>query len=141
MPILNRLARVVSKPLPRMLSPIAHAVVDYMTAGSFLVGAGFFWRRNRRAALAALLCGGAELAVSLLTDYRGGRRKIISLPAHREVDLGLAAMTATIPESLKLSGGSERSFFLLHGAVMSAVGELTQFPQRAERSVRNRRAA
>src|SRR5438067_1132928 len=62
MPILNSLAKVVAKPIPRTVSPKAHAIVDYITVGSFLMSAGFFWQRSKRAALAALICGGAELS-------------------------------------------------------------------------------
>ena len=72
MPILNNVAKAVAKPLPRIISPKAHAVVDYMTVGSFFMAGAMFWSRSKRAALSALFCGGAELAVSLLTDYPGG---------------------------------------------------------------------
>src|SRR5690348_9022935 len=100
MPILNSLAKVVAKPLPRMLTPKAHALVDYITAGTFLIGAGLFWHRNKRAALAALICGGSKLGVSLLTDYPGGVTRVIDFRIRREIDSGLAAMIATMPEFL-----------------------------------------
>ena len=134
MPILNSLAKVVAKPLPRMVSPKVHAVVDYITIGSFLMSAGYFWQRNKRAALAALICGGAELAVSLLTDYPGGVRKVISFRTHGEIDFGLGAMTATMPEFLAFKDDSEREFFLAQGALITAATELTQFPKAAQRA-------
>ena len=133
MPLLNSLAKVVAKPLPKMLSPKAHAVVDYITAVSLFVGAGVFWRRNQRAALAALICGGSELAVSLLTDYPGGVTKRISFQKHREIDLGLAAMTATMPEFLAFKDGAGRKFFLVQGVLITASTELTRFPEKARR--------
>jgi hypothetical protein len=133
MPLLNSLAKVIAKPLPRMLSPKAHSVVDYIAAGSFLISAGFFWQRNQRAALAALICGGSELAVSLMTDYPGGVTKRISFRRHREIDLGLAAMTATMPEFLAFKDDAERKFFLAQGALITAATELTQFPEKARR--------
>jgi hypothetical protein len=144
MPLLNSLAKVVAKSLPRMLSPKAHAVVDYITAGSFLISAGLFWQRNQRAALAALICGSSELAVSLLTDYPGGVTTRISFPRHREIDLGLAAMTATMPEFLAFKDHAERKFFLAQGVLITAVTELTQFPEKArrgEKRLRRRKAA
>jgi hypothetical protein len=144
MSILNSLAKVVAKPLPKMVSPRAHAIVDYITVGAFLMSAGFFWQRSKRAALAALICGGAELAVSLLTDYPGGVRKVISFRTHGEIDLVLAAMTATMPESLAFKDDSEKNFFLVQGALITAATELTQFPkkaQRAEKGMRRARAA
>src|SRR5947209_20375062 len=100
MPIFNSLAKVAVKPLPRILSPKAHAIVDYIVAGAFILSAGAFWRRSKRAAIASLLCAGTELAVSLLTDYPGGIHKVLSFQTHGEIDLGLAAMTATMPDSL-----------------------------------------
>ena len=144
MPVLNRIAQVITKPLPRMVSPVAHAVVDYVTVGSFLVSAGFFWRRNKRAALAALICGSAELVLSLLTDYPGGVKRVISFPAHREIDLGLAAMTATIPEFFAFEDDSERNFFLAQGVLITAANELTKFPEKVrpeEKRMRRLRAA
>jgi len=75
MPILNSAVQIAAKPFPRAISPKAHAIIDYVTVGSFLMTAAWFWRRSKRAALAALISGGAELAVSLLTNYPGGSRK------------------------------------------------------------------
>src|SRR5437660_1888113 len=119
MPILNSLAKVVAKPIPRMISPKAHAIVDYITVGSFLMSAGWFWSRNKRAALAALICGGAELAINLLTDYPGGVKKVISFRTHCEIDLGLAAMAATMPEFLAFNDDDEKKFFLAQGALIT----------------------
>ncbi len=141
MPILNRLAKVLAKPLPRMLSPRAHAIVDYITVGSFLITAGFFWQRSKRASLAALICGGSELAVSLLTDYPGGVKRVISFTTHGEIDLGLAAMTATMPEFLAFKDDSERKFFLAQGALITAATQLTQFPERSGRMEKGMRRA
>jgi hypothetical protein len=142
--MLNSLVKVVAKPLPRIVSPEARAVVDYIVVGSFLAAAGWFWQRNKRAALAAIVCGGADLAVSLLTDYPGGTRKLISFRARREIDLGLAAMTATMPEYLAFKDKAEKKFFLAQGAVLIAISELTRFPdrpQRAEKGAKPTRAA
>src|ERR1051326_6570649 len=100
MPLFNRLARIATSPLPRMISPRGHAIFDYVTAGAFFAIAGLFWPRNKRAAIASLLCGSAEMAVNLITDYDGDRKKVISLRARRQIDLGLAAMTATMPDFL-----------------------------------------
>ena len=45
MPILNTAAKLLVKPVPKMISPKAHAVIDYMTIGSFVT--------SRRMVLAA----------------------------------------------------------------------------------------
>jgi hypothetical protein len=144
MPILNTVAKVAIKPVPPVLSPKAHSIADYMIVGSFFACAGWFWPRSKRAALAALICGAAELAVNLLTDYPGGIRKLISFRGHRDIDLGLAAMTATMPEFLAFKDDSERKFFLAQGALITGISELTQFPEktlRAEKKGKRSKAA
>jgi len=139
MPLLNSLAKVLTKPVPRLISPKAHAAVDYASVGAFLMSAGFFWQRSKRAAIGALICAGAELAVSLLTDYPGGIKRVISFRTHGEIDLGLAAMTATMPEFLAFKDDSERKFFLAQGALITAATELTQFPAKTLRTEKGRR--
>ncbi len=136
MPMLHSLIKVAAKPIPSVISPKAHAVLDYVSVGIFLAGASWFWRHNKRAAIAAALCGGAKLAVSLMTDYPGGMRmrKGIRFGTRREIDLGLAAMTATMPAFLGFKDEPQRRFFQLQGAVITAVNELTDFPERPTRS-------
>jgi hypothetical protein len=136
MPIWTSAAQIAAKPFPKTISPKAHAVIDYVTAGSFLATAGWFWRRNKRAAVAALICGGAELAISLLTNYPGGVKRVINFRTHRDIDFGLAAMTATMPDFLAFKDESERKFFLAQGAAIAGITEMTRFPDhrlRAER--------
>lgn len=140
MPALNSLAKMVAKPIPRMVTPKAHAVIDYASVGLFLGSAARFWRRNRRAAAASLICGGAELALMLLTDYPGGVRKFLSFRTHRELDYGLAAMVATMPESLAFKGDNETKFFRVQGALITLLGELTQPSAVFSKSVRARAA-
>ena len=129
MPILNSAAKLLFKPLPRIISPGMHAIIDYVTIGSFLLSAGWLWPRNKRAALAALLCGGAELALTLLTNYPGGVKKVISFHTHGKIDLGLAAMIATMPEFFAFQDDAEKKLFTTHGAMLTAVRELTEFPE------------
>jgi hypothetical protein len=138
MPIFNSLAKIVAKPVPKVVSPKAHAIVDYVTIGVFLGTVPLFWRRNKRATVASLICGGAELAVVLLTDYPGGVKNFISFRAHRELDYGLAALVATMPESLGFKSDREARFFRFQGALITLLGELTQSqtPVRARRSGR-----
>ncbi len=125
MPISNSIAKLVVKPVPKIISPKAHEAFDYVTLGSFLMGAVWFWPRNRRATIAALICGGAEFALCLLTDYKGDLKNEISLQAHREIDLGLAALTATMPKLFSLSD-DEKKFFLAQGAIITVNRELTK---------------
>jgi hypothetical protein len=127
--MLNTLAQIAMKPIPRSVSPKAHSIVDFITVGTFLAGAALFWRHNKRAAVASLVCGAADLAVTLLTDYPGGVDRVISYRAHRDIDLGLAAMFATMPDFLAFSDEREKKFFLLQGALTTALAETTQFPE------------
>jgi len=139
--MLNNLVRTAVKPLPNMISASGHAVIDYLIAGAFLAGAGFFWKRNKRAAAASLVCGGAHLGVTLLTDYEGGVRSAIPFSTRRKLDLGLAAMTAAIPKFLNFEDEPERKFFTAQGIVITVANELTRFPQGKEFERRKRRFA
>ena len=134
MPILNSAIQIAAKPFPKAISPKAHAIIDYITVGSFLMTAAWFWSRSKRAAVAALISGGAELAVSLLTNYPGGVKKVINFRTHRDIDFGLGAMTATMPEFLAFKDEAERKFFLAEGAIITAVSQLTRFPDKAVRA-------
>ena len=129
MPMLTSATHVLTRRMPKVISPTAHAVVDYVTAGAFLLTGAFYWSRNKRAALGAFVCGGAELAASLLTDYPGGVKKVISFRNHGRIDLGLAAMTATVPEFMGFRHDREKSFFLAQAALITAVTDLTDFGQ------------
>jgi hypothetical protein len=136
MPILNSAVQIAAKPFPKVISPKAHAIIDYMTVGSFLITAAWFWGRSKRAALAALISGGADLAVSLLTNYPGGIKKIINFRTHRDIDFGLGAMTATMPEFLAFKDEAERKFFLAQGTMITAISQLTKFPEKSVRAER-----
>ena len=139
MPILNSATKLALKPLPRALSPKGHSIADYVVVGSFFASAGWFWRRSKRAAVAALVCGAAQLAVNLLTNYPGGIKKVISFRTHHDIDLGLAAMSATMPEFLAFNDESEKKFFLTQGAVITAIAEVTQLPEKPQRAEKGSR--
>jgi hypothetical protein len=143
MAIFNTAAKLALKPVPRFISPKGHAIIDYMTIGSFFMSAAWFWSRSKRAALAAAICGGADLAISLLTDYPGGMKKAIPFRIHGDIDLGLATMTAAMPEFLAFEDDHEKKFFPAQGAMITAVRELTKFskPSFADRTRRTTKAA
>ncbi len=134
MPVLNSVTRVAMKPVPRMLSPKAHSIADYVMVGTFVASGGWFWRRSKRAAVASIICGAAQLAVALLTDYPGGVKRVISFRVHRDIDLGLAAMAAMMPDFLAFKDEPEKKFFLAQGALLTGIGEMTQFPQKPQRA-------
>ena len=129
MPILNTVAQMVAKPFPRVISPTTHAVLDHVNVGVLLMSGAWFWRRNKRAALGALVGGGAALILNLLTSYPGRPRNVISFRSRREIDLGLAGMISTMPEFFAFRDDEERKFFMAEGVLMAVVTELTQFPE------------
>ena len=141
MPILNSAAKIVAKPIPKLVTPRIHAMIDYATVGVFLGTAALFWDRNKRATLGCLISGGAELAIMLLTDYPGGIKKFISFHAHREIDYGLAAIIATMPESLNFEDDDETRFFRVQGALITLLGELSQSPAADHKRKTRARAA
>jgi len=126
MPLLNSATKLVTKPLPKVISPRGHAIFDYIIVGSFLAGAGWVWPRNKRAAAAAAICAAAELGLTLLTDYPSRVESIIDLNTHCDIDLGLAAMSAAMPEFMDFAGEKEKTFFLAQGVLVTAVSQLTR---------------
>lgn len=140
MPVFNSLAKLIAKPIPRVVTPKLHSAIDYVSVGVFLGSAAWFWGRNKKAALGSLICGGTELALVLLTDYRGEGGKVISFRTHREMDYGLAAMAATMPESLAFKGDDETRFFRLQGALITLLGEVTRDSSIAVKRTRRRAA-
>src|SRR5579864_3587479 len=97
---LQKLVELSGKPVPKVVSPTVHAIADYVTAASFFVAGVLFWKKNKRAALASMLCGAAETAVATLTDYPGGVKNLISFPLHGKIDFGMAGMVAAMPQFL-----------------------------------------
>jgi hypothetical protein len=141
MALLNSAVSLATKKLPKAVTPKGHAVIDYLTVGAFLVTGALYWRRHKRAALSAFICGGAELALSLITDYPGGVKKVISFPTHCKVDLGLAAMTATMPEFMGFKDDREKRFFLAQSAGITLATNLTDVSRSRDFEDRNLRAA
>lgn len=127
MPLAQKSIQLMGKAMPKVASPKVRAVADYATAVVFLAGAIFFWRRNRRAAVASLLCGAAEAGVAALTDYPGGMKRTISFPLRRKIDLGLSSMAAAMPHFLAFEDEKEKAFFRTQSLVMVGLTTLTDF--------------
>ena len=140
MPLLNTVAQIVAKPFPRVISPKTRAVLDHVNVGVLLMSGAWFWRRNKRAALGALVGGGAALVLNLFTSYPGRPRNVISFRSRREIDLGLAGMISTMPEFFAFKDDEERKFFITEGVLMAVVTELTQFPEATDERKRFRAA-
>lgn len=129
MPVLHSSVKLLTKHMPKVISPRTHAVLDYVTAGTFLAGGVLLLkrRRDKRAGVTALVCGVAETITSLLTDYPGGVTGLISFPTHGKIDMGLAAMTATLPEFMDFANGDDMGFFRAQAVLITANAGLTDF--------------
>jgi len=131
MPLLQSSVKLATKHMPKIISPQAHAVLDYVAAGTFLAGGILLLmrRRDKRAGVSALICGVAETVTSLLTDYPGGVTGLIRFPTHGKIDMGLAAMAATLPEFMDFADGQDMGFFRAQALLITANAGLTDFGQ------------
>jgi hypothetical protein len=127
--------------MPKVISPKAHAIIDYATAASFFVAGALLWGRHRRAAIASIACGVAEVATAMITDYPGGVKPLISFHTHGRVDGGLATVVGSMPLALGFADDVEARWFRTHGVVIAASTGLTDFDQESETRARWRDAA
>ena len=127
MAITHMAAKALASKLPKVINPTTHAIIDYAMAGGFFVLGAFFWRKNKRAAIGAMVCGGATLTTSMLTDYPGGIKKAISFETHGKIDAGMAGLTATMPTFLAFGDEEEAQYFRGAALVETIVTGLTDF--------------
>lgn len=138
MPFLDQATRWATNKMPSVIGPKAHAIIDYAMAASFFVMAGFFWNRNKRAALCSLGCGAAETTVALLTRYPGGVADAISFQTHGAIDFGMTGLISSLPDMMHFSDEPESRFFRMQGMSMAAVTGLTDFTGTGERNQQQR---
>ncbi len=127
MPLLQKGAAAIANRMPKVISPKAHAIADYITIGTWGLLAYLFWERNRPAALAAMSCGIAELTTTLLTDFPGGVTDLIDFPTHGRIDMGLAATSTALPNLAGFDEEPEAKWFRILGLNITAVTGMTQF--------------
>jgi len=113
--------------MPKVISPGTHAVLDYVTAGGFLVGAALFWGKNRRAAIASLACGIAELGTTMTTDFPGGVTPTMSFQTHGKIEGGLAATCSVLPTLLMFGDDPRAHFFRAMALNITTVAALTDW--------------
>jgi hypothetical protein len=126
MPVLPSAADVFTRKLPKLFSATVHRKADYALAAAFAVAGAWFWRKDRQAALAAWLSGGSILGLSLLTDYPGEQKGLIDFRLHGKLELGLAALIATMPEFFAVKD-SARGYFNTKAGILTIVSNLTAF--------------
>ncbi|MBV9625620.1 MAG: hypothetical protein JOZ14_16760 [Acidobacteria bacterium] len=134
MPVLPSAADVFTRKLPKLLSPANHRRLDYALAAAFGLAGARFWRKDRRAAMASWLSGASILGLSLITDYPGEKDGLIAFPLHGKIELGLAALIATMPELFDVRH-TARGYFNTKAGILTVVSNLTAFhaPQRRGR--------
>ena len=138
MPILEQATKWATNKMPKVINPTAHSVIDYAVAASFFAMAAVFWRRNKRAAISCLVCGGAETVTSLLTDYPGGVTDAISFETHGAIDFGMSGLFSSMPNMLRFSDRREADFFRVQGVAKALVAGLTDFTGTGESNQRER---
>ena len=134
MTVLTSAADVATRRMPKLLSPDAHQVADYVIAGSFAAAGAWFWRRNRRAALGSWVCGGAVLGLTLLTSYPGKSRRQLAFPLHGKIETGMAAMVAAMPEFLRFEDEKEKRYFTIKAGLLTVLSNLTSYESRRQLS-------
>jgi hypothetical protein len=132
MAILASAAEATSRRLPKFITPDVHCTSDYVLSGTMIAGGLALWRKERRAAVASLLCGGALLGLSLVTHYPGRKRKPIAFHRHAEAEKGMAILLATLPGVLLLEKNLHR-YFTFHAAALTALTNLTFVGKRDHR--------
>jgi len=138
MPILEQATKWATNKMPKAINPTVHAIIDYGMAASFFAMAALFWKRNKRAAISCLVCGGADATISLLTDYPGGVTDAMSFETHGRIDFGMSGLISSMPNLLRFDDEKESAFFRVQGMAMAAVAGLTDFTGTGERNQRER---
>ena len=131
MSVLTSTTDIATRRLPKLLNPDAHHAVDYLLVGSFAAAGAWFFRRNRRAALAAWISGASLLGLNLLTTYPGKHRRYLAFPLHGKIETGMAAMVAAMPEFLRLENDKERHYFAFKAGLLTVLSNLTAFSQKS----------
>jgi hypothetical protein len=127
MPLWQQGLRFAAGRMPKAIQPSTHALIDCAIAGTFLLVAARFWRRNRRAAIGSLICGGAAAANIIFTDYPGGALDAISYKTHGRVDGGLAGMTAAMPRLMGFANEPEARAFGALALAETLVSSMTDY--------------
>ena len=141
MPLMQKGVAALESHIPKVLSPKQHAIADYITLGGLVLMTALFWKRNKRAAIASLICAGAEATNTLLTDFPGGVTDVISFRNHGRIDMGLAATCSAMPNFMAFDDKAEAKFFRIMGLNITAVGALTDFSSRRPQRAKLRRTA
>jgi hypothetical protein len=143
MALLDAGVRTLSNRLPKVISPKAHAIIDYASAGTFITAGILMMGSRKRAGLSSIICGAAQAGLVMMTDMPGGVFRTIDLETHLKVDGGFSAAVATLPSLLGFADEKKSWFFRAQGMNIAAVGAMTDYQgeRSSSRNMRRRRAA
>ncbi len=127
MALVQQAVGLLTNKLPKVISPRTHAIIDYAMIGTFIVVGALFWKKNKKASIAAFSCAAAEATTTLLTDFPGGVAPVISFENHGRIDATLAGAAVSLPNTLGFSDEPEARFFRIQGLALGAVTGLTEF--------------
>ena len=127
MPLMQKGVAMLSSRMPKVINPTTHAIIDYAVAATFFAVSAVFWKRNKRAAISSAVCGFASAASSMLTDYPGGVFKVMSYRNHGRIDMGIAGLTAVMPDMMQFADSKEARFFEIQAIAETAVAAMTDF--------------
>lgn len=120
-------------PVPKVISPTAHGVIDYCHVAFFFTVGLLCRRRNKRAALAAFATSGFVLGQSLMTDYRLGVRPVLPFQTHGKMDQVFAATSWLMPLLFGFRGTGAAKVFEVNSLAESSVVAMTDWSSRRAR--------
>ena len=117
----------------RFLSPQLHQVLDYVTIAAFALSPTLV-PLNGVAAIVAYALAVVHLAVTVSTDFPGGSRRPLPLPAHGALEAVVGIALLALPF---LAGWTDRSrtFYLVLGAVILVVSLVSRYRTEKRSSV------
>ncbi|HEV2277144.1 MAG TPA: hypothetical protein VGS02_03140 [Acidobacteriaceae bacterium] len=114
-------------PVPKVISPTAHGVIDYCHVAFFFTVGLFCARKNPRAATAAFATSGFVLGQSLLTDYRLGLRPVLPFRLHGKMDQVFAATSWLMPFLFGFRGTAAARIFEVNSLAEGGVVAMTDW--------------
>lgn len=126
-------------PMPKVLSPAIHAVLDYLLALAFLF-APFVLGFGGDVESISYIVGVIYLGLSLLTRYPLGAVALIPFVVHGVVETVLAVFWIAAPWLLGFADyEAPRNFFVVAGVFLLAVVALTRYREERRRRLVDRR--
>ncbi len=113
--------------MPRIISSRTHSWIDYIHAGTNLLFAALFFKRNKRAAAGALLLGSSVIANALMTDYERGVFRLYSFKVHGMLDYGVAALSSAWPAITNTTDTPEAKYFYGQGIAEKLIAGITDY--------------